>query len=129
MKVERPCGERESRGVGGKDEVDVEGEGDGERGDVVHPSGAMFAGEEEEEEERNALAVGGGDMHIARKCKGIQGTLKKFSLESQAQALSFSELRNLYKTLLHSVIPSSLLLTTLFFPSLPLHPRQLFLLC
>ena len=33
MKVERPCGER---GVGGgKDEVDVEGKGDGEGGVVV----------------------------------------------------------------------------------------------
>jgi hypothetical protein len=46
MKVEKPGGERESRGdAGGKDEVDVKGEDDREGGDVTHPRGPRFAGE------------------------------------------------------------------------------------
>ena len=54
-----------SHGVeGGKSEMNVEGQGDGKRGDVTHPRGPRFAREEREgirrKNERDCNRVGGG---------------------------------------------------------------------
>ena len=72
--MKRPSGEVKSDGGwGGKDEVDVEGEGNGERGDVTHPRSSRFTREEGKgirgEEKRKTL-VGGEGSEVSLETVG-----------------------------------------------------------
>jgi len=83
--VRSPKERKSPVGEGGKDEMDVERQGDGEGSDVTHPRSSRFAREERErvggENERKSLTG----------CEGVEVALKTVSAQERVEGGEVSE--------------------------------------